>query len=120
MDFNWERFTKEQYEKVVKESLSDYVGAVHVGDICIDLLNDPELGKIFFDCYVLHEETGYGYTKEGDIPYDYADGGEINVGGAQYEEFKAKAEKLFSDYISGYKGSYSLVEHANRPLVLNW
>lgn len=133
MEFCWDKFTKEQYEQVLKKfdslDTGDCVGYVHVGDICIDLVtgsvdgNEEEglvVNALSADYYVLHEDTGYGYTKEGDIPYDYADGHVLKLTGLSYEEFKAEAEKAFAAYITAYTGAYSLAEHAARPLVSNW
>ena len=71
-----------------------------------------------YDFYVAHEDTGYGY-KNGILPYDYADGDGMSIPyGLPYDEFKAKAESLFVEYIEAYNGGYSLVEHANRPLEM--
>ena len=123
MRFDWSNFTKADYEKYMKKCMAkvvdcyDYIGAVHVGDISIDLVDCGEDGVLVYDFYVAHEDTGYGYKN--DIPYDYADGDGMNIPyGLSYDEFKGKAEKLFMKYIESYKGSYSLAEHANRPLEM--
>lgn len=131
MNFNWDQFTKEQYEKLHAEQVDDYVGAVHIGDISIDLVTtdstvdstgehgeDAVVNALWADFYVLHEDTGYAYTKDGMIPYDFAEGVQIKLAGLPYEEFKNGAEKLFKEYISGYAGRYNLAEHAARPLVI--
>lgn len=121
MNFDWSKFTKENYERYVENNYleeGDYIGAVHVGDIAIDLVSHPEVNLLFFDYYVAHEDTGYGY-KNGVLPYDYADGNSIELPlSITYEEFVEKAEKLFADYINSYKGDYSLIEHASRPLLM--
>lgn len=122
MKFDWSEFTKEDYERYIENNYfedGDYIGAVHVGDISIDLVSRPEVNLLFFDYYVAHEDTGYGYRAARGMPYDYADGNSIGLPlNMTYEEFVEKAEGLFVDYIKSYEGSYSLVEHANRPLEM--
>lgn len=116
MEFNW-YFTEYDYNKYIEENTYDYLGCVRIGDICIDLLNRED-GVIDYDFYVAHEDTGYGY-KNDILPYDYADGGGINVNcDMSYEEFVYKAMEVFENYIKNYDKcfGYSLVEHANRPL----
>lgn len=127
MKFDWTKFTEEDYKNMLNAN-SDYLGSVHIGDICIELI--AEAGGIWtykeytpveivmFNFYVAHEDTGYGY-KDDILPYDYADGFNMEMPyDLTYDEFKAKAEKLFVEYIELYKGEYSLVEHANRPLEI--
>lgn len=119
MIFNWDGFTEWHYNKYIKNfsRYDDYIGAVRIGDICIDLLIYDD-NTLSYDFYVAHEDTGYGY-KSDVFPYDYADGGKMGMPcDLSYEEFKDKAEKLFVEYITSYKGNYSLVEHANRPLEI--
>lgn len=131
-NFNWSRFTEADYEKAMKswteESFNDdFIGAVNVGDICIELVNDcyidnddSEVADLLFNFYVRHEDTGYS-LEDAPVPYDYAEGGTMPVPyGLSYDKFKSKAEKLFTKYIMGCDNyfSYSLVEHANRPLEI--
>ena len=123
MKFDWGSFTEEDYYKYIVENTDDYIGCVYVGDICIDLVNgsyydENRVELLYYDFYVAHEDTGYAY-KNDVLPYDYADGDAMDRPyDLSYEEFKSKAEKLFTDYIVAYKGDYSLVEHANRPLEI--
>lgn len=130
MKFNWSRFTETDYNNYIKKWMEnkddvDVIGAVHVGDICIEVINEiifknnNEIeGILLYNFYVAHEDTGYGY-KNDVLPYDYADGDGMDIPyDLSYDKFKAKAEKLFKEYIEAYKGSYSLVEHANRPLEM--
>lgn len=133
LSFNWERFTEEHYADFLKKredflhESNDYIGAVYVGDIAIDLTAGwGEVGegreRVFFDFYVANEDTGYGY-KNDTIPYDHADGNEINVpSGMTYAEFKEKIEILFKEYIVFFDmthgETYSLLEHAMRPLMI--
>ena len=119
MKFNWDGFTEFSFDRYIKNSYlyDDYIGVVHVGDICIELMiHDDDI--LSFEFYVAHEDTGYGY-KNDVLPYDYANGFDIDMPcDLSYEEFKDKAEKLFMEYIESYNGNYSLVEHANRPLEI--
>lgn len=119
MKFDWRMFTEAEYNKYTANAryYDDYIGAVHVGDICIELMiyEDNILG---FEFYVAHEDTGYGY-KNDILPYDYADGFGIAMPlDMTYEEFVEEAEEAFTKYIEEYNGSYSLVEHANKPLEI--
>ena len=128
MKFDWRRFTETDYKKMLNNE-EDF-GQVYVGDICIELVvefygvidvksNTQKTENILmYNFYVPYEDTGYGY-KDDVLPYDYADGDGMDIPyGLSYDEFKIKAEKLFMDYIESYKGNYSLVEHANRPLEI--
>lgn len=120
MNFDWTGFTEEKFENLITNNPYDYIGSVHVGDISIDLINHPDINLMLFDFYVLNEDTGYGYT-ENNIPYDYAEGNEIElwkIHNISYEEFKEVAERYFKEFISGNCQPYSLAEHANRPLVM--
>lgn len=136
--FNWNNLTEDKYNNAIKTHAEnpyevDLIGMVYVGDICIELVNDVyydngyETKSVWlYNLYVAHEDTGYSYKNEygyGEIgmPYDYADGGTMPVPyGLSYDKFKSKAEKLFTKYIMGCDNyfSYSLVEHANRPLEI--
>jgi hypothetical protein len=120
LKFDWQDFTEAHYNKYINNPFGydDYIGAVHIGDICIDLLIQDD-NILTYDFYVAHEDTGYAY-KDDVLPYDYADGDAMDMPvDLSYEEFKAKAEKLFTEYMCSYRGnrgSYHLIEHANRPL----
>lgn len=132
-NFDWGKFTKADYERYIEKCKNDeydshdYLGAVYVGDICIDLIDYRNAGTridkvdlLVYDFYVAHEDTGYGY-KNDILPYDYADGDGMEVPYAlSYEDFKRKAERLFADYIEKHDKTYgySLIEHANRPLEM--
>lgn len=133
MKFDWVDFTETDYNKYIEKCVAkifdshDYLGVVRIGDICIELIDSDWFGAndeydelehiLMFNFYVAHEDTGYGYKDDG-MPYDYADGFDMTEMpyNLSYEEFKAKAEKLFMEYIEAYNGDYSLVEHANKPL----
>jgi hypothetical protein len=131
-EFNWSKFTEDKYAKAmeswVKDSFNDdFIGAVNVGDICIELVNgfyidadDNEVRDLLCNFYVRHEDTGYSW-EDAPVPYDHADGTFLPIPyGLTYEEFKANAEKVFTEYIvvNDKQDDYSLVEHANRPLEI--
>ena len=128
MKFDWRAFTESDFNKYIKDpdNYDDYIGAVYVGDICIDLLIQDD-DTLIYDFYVAHEDTGYG-CKNNVLPYDYADGDAMDMPyDLSYKEFKAKAEQLFEEYIIKYNQQhklgaqvieYSLIEHANRPLEI--
>lgn len=126
MKFDWRNFTEADYNGMLDGNV-DYCGAVHIGDICIEFvvesgsfINEILIREAYVMCnfYVAHEDTGYGY-KNDVLPYDYADGFDMEIlYELSYDEFKAKVENLSMEYIEAYKGNYSLVEHANRPLEI--
>ena len=126
MKFDWRNFTEADYKGMLDGNV-DYCGAVHIGDICIEFvvesgsfINEILIREAYVMCnfYVAHEDTGYGY-KNDILPYDYADGFDMEMPyELSYDEFKAKVEKLSMEYIEAYKGDYSLVEHANKPLEI--
>ena len=129
MKFDWSNFTEVNYNDMFNGKTGHY-GSVYIGDICIELItengtvvnviNNTVSNEEYVMCnfYVAHEDTGYGYKDDG-MPYDYADGFEIEMPyGLSYGEFKANAETLFAEYIKAYKVSYSLIEHANKPLEI--
>lgn len=118
MKFDWRQFAEADFYRYAHNAsqYDDWVGAVHIGDICIDLLIEDD-NLLTYDFYVAHEDTGYGYKN--DIPYDYADGDAMEMPyDLSYDEFRVKAEELFTKYINAYRGNYSLVEHACRPLEI--
>lgn len=126
MKFDWRNFTEADYKDMINGK-TDYCGSVYIGDICIELVVESgTLINFIHNCktivevnfYVAHEDTGYGY-KDDILPYDYADGFDMDMSyELSYDEFKEKVEKLSMEYIEAYKGEYSLVEHANRPLEI--
>lgn len=126
MKFDWRDFTEDTYNDMLKGK-ADYIGAVYVGDICIELIAESctlinnilnHKPYIMFNFYVAHEDTGYGY-KDDVLPYDYADGFNIDISyNLSYDEFKEEVEGLSMEYIESYNGNYSLVEHANKPLEI--
>lgn len=56
----------------------DYYGCFKKGALCVDIVYRDVTKDEWIICadgYILGEDTGYGYTKDGrDIPYDMADG----------------------------------------------
>lgn len=123
LSFEWDMFSEDRYNEMKKELPNDYVGAVYIGDISIDILYDTTDNMLMFDFYVLGEDTGYGYTLKSDTPYDYADGIGLKLDvftNMSYEEFRLYVEPLFVEHICKYdNGKYSLLEHAKKP-VARW
>lgn len=129
MVFNYDRFTEENFKEMVswKAEQADgvYHGAIHVGDITIDIITRDYEGDgnivCDLDFYVLGEDTGYGYTSEG-FPYDYAEGLCIaEFRDMTYEQFKAAAEENIRGYIKEEDElniGYSLQEHAERETII--
>jgi hypothetical protein len=74
-----------------------------------------------FYFYVANENTGYGYKEESDIHYDYADGTDLYDVSINYDDFVKASEAAIQTYIennSRIRHSYSLIEKANKPLLI--
>lgn len=119
LQFNWDQISEEKFEELMSGA-TDTLASVFVGDIAVEFLreNEDELG---FNLYVANEDTGYGVT-DGDIPYDYAEGGTVYLYTvSNLDDFKREAEGSIEDYICAHDASpagYSLAEHAERPTVI--
>lgn len=79
--YSW-NLTEEEFERMQKDELNggyeDFYGNLYMGGISFDIVGytiDGEKTTTFVsgDCYVLYENTGYGCTKKGNIPYDFKD-----------------------------------------------
>lgn len=133
-NFNWKNFTEKDYKKAIKafkknakEQADEYLGFISVGELKFDVIfrdysdDDNIKMAISYDCYVLNEDTGYGYTNNG-MPYDYADGTDLyNFLNLSYQDFVSKSEELLTRFINENEGRkhYSLVAKAAASLS-NW
>lgn len=124
---NWSEMKYASYKELLSflisnEGNEDLIGKIRVGDICIDVINHPEVEKIFFDFYVLSEDTGYGFSKG--IPYSYADDfsisyNDIYVAMKQNQSMMENIENEIENHIKTFASNeYSLIEHAKRELVI--
>lgn len=132
MKFDWDELTIDNYtnnKQELKELVDDYIGFIRIGEICVDVLirnysdkDEKDKFAYSFDFYIANEDTGYGYKEKDNttIAYDYADGTDLFDLSLSYEEFVIKVEKLLTDFIleNDKKHSYSLVEKANKPLLV--
>lgn len=130
MKFDWSKFTQNDFAdyctKMKNDLLyaDDYIGAVRVGDLCFDLvLRTYDEGKslvLTYDLYVGGVDSGYGYSKIDDYPYDYAEGDDFQDTciSMTYDDFKELAEASFIYYITNNKwySAVNLVEKANEEL----
>ena len=74
-----------------------------------------------YDFYVANEDTGYAYKEEmNNLPYDYADGVDLKALAFSYDEFVEKSENMITMFIerNDKSNGYSLVEKANKPLLI--
>lgn len=144
--FDWSQFSpaafaryQEDMRKGLHHIINNYYGSVYCGELCFDLVVYDVDDRLFLfaDLYVGGEDTGYGYScreamatgkyaskqevpDEEQYPYTDADGQafpDLCIG-LTYEEFKARAEAQFTDYIwHGQPGrTPSLEEKARMPL----
>jgi len=126
MKYNWDDFTKEDYEKTIKAAkemetsgYDDYFGRVRCGQLCIEVMVYYFGGRkntIFVDGYVPYRE-GYGYKTledETEIPYDMFEVFETNNLDLTYEEFKELFEKETNKIIE----NANLTKEANAELFI--
>lgn len=130
-NFNWDKLTKDDWDlfywltKDGEEYSDDFIGCVRVGNLCFDLITrqyDENEGPVLtFDLYVGGVEDHYAYSRIlPDYPYAYAEGSDFGklLPAEYYEDFKQKAEAMFTDYIenSTYTKKFGLMQEASRPL----
>ncbi len=122
MKFDWRNFTKCEFDDMIHNPIADwYYGAVHVGEICFDIVvrfYDEDIPTVTLDCYVGNENTGYGYRNG--IHYDYADGFDIKSLPVSYNEFVKTAEIMMEKYIKTVDKQYDgrLTNKANKPVLI--
>lgn len=138
MEFYWNELTQRDYENKIKYIndclengkmvLKNIVGLVRIGELLVEVTFIEESldvqGKIedgfWLNLYVANEDTGYS-DPDAAVPYDYADGETmVFESDMSYAEFKKLLEEKMLNYIEKYDTdySYSLVEHANKPLLI--
>jgi len=133
MKFNWNELTERNYtndKEKLRELVDNYIGFIRIGEICVDVLikyyydgYDDDVFELAYsyDFYVANEDTGYGYKGDTQMPYDYVDGTDLFDLSLSYDEFVKESERLIKEFIESNdrKGhSYSLVEKANKPLLI--
>ena len=132
MKFNWDNFTAEDfvnYCAMMENGMlkgDDYVGSVRVGALCFDLLTRVYKDKqmyLDYDLYVGGVDTGYGYSKENNYPYDYEGGSSFidSCISMPYDEFKVYVEKELKVYLECEDKFYkhcSLIDKANEELTI--
>lgn len=133
MEFDWRDLNRKTYEKSQETlrvnpeaAVDDFVGVIRVGEINVDVIirdYGDEVPKLAYsyDFYVANEDTGYGYKEESNIHYDYADGTDLYDVTLGYDDFVKTSEAAIQRYIennSRVGHSYSLIEKANKPLLI--
>lgn len=130
MKINWDDLKEKNYtndKTKLAEIVDDCIGFIRIGEICVDVLirdyGDGDIPKYAYsyDFYVANEDTGYGYkTDMNNLPYDYADGTDLKDLSLSYDEFVKKSEELITKFIeeNDKVNGYSLVEKANKPLLI--
>lgn len=130
MKINWDELKRENYinkEEDLSEMVDDCIGFIRIGEICVDVIircygdtDNPEY-VYSYDFYVANEDTGYAYKEEmNNLPYDYADGVDLKALAFSYDEFVEKSENMITMFIerNDKSNGYSLVEKANKPLLI--
>ncbi len=130
MRINWDELKRENYinkEEDLSEMVDDCIGFIRIGEICVDVIircygdtDNPEY-VYSYDFYVANEDTGYAYKEEmNNLPYDYADGVDLKALAFSYDEFVEKSENMITMFIerNDKSNGYSLVEKANKPLLI--
>jgi len=130
LKINWDELKRENYinkEEDLSEMVDDCIGFIRIGEICVDVIircygdtDNPEY-VYSYDFYVANEDTGYAYKEEmNNLPYDYADGVDLKALAFSYDEFVEKSENMITMFIerNDKSNGYSLVEKANKPLLI--
>lgn len=133
MKLIWDELTRERYEESkgrLQEIVDDCIGFIRIGEICVDVLirsyegsYEDEKFVYSYDFYIANEDTGYGYRdlENGEtVAYDYADGTDLFDLTLSYDDFVRESERIIEDFITknDKKFGYSLIEKANRKLVI--
>lgn len=128
MKFSWCDLLEKNYtsdKDKLYELIDNCIGSIRVGEICIDvIIRDYGIEKglaYSFDFYIANEDTGYGYKGDIKIPYDYVDGIDLFNLSLSYNDFVKESEKIIKEFIEVNDKNvhnYSLVEKANKPLLI--
>lgn len=82
MTIRW-NFGEDEFRKAVEgiekqDDSEDFLGNLYIGDLCFDLVlrdHEGDTGVVLdADLYVGGVDTGYGYTRTNQLPYDERDG----------------------------------------------
>lgn len=130
LDFSWERFTEEDFNKKKNELLNkkDWNGPalIDVGAVNIEL-HDPEYSsagdepRVFLDYYIGGDTSEHSYSYGTDIPYGHVDGSSIPISkivSLSYEEFKNYLENEVTAELHRINNTQNkILLEAERPTV---
>lgn len=130
LDFNWERFTEEDFNKRKEELINkkDWNGPalIDVGAVNIEL-HDPEYSfsngepRVFLDYYIGGDTSENSYSFGTDIPYGHVDGSSIPISkivSLSYEEFKSYLEnEVTLEFNRINNAQNKILLEAERPTV---
>lgn len=130
LNFSWERFKEEDFNKKKNELLNkkDWNGPalIDVGAVNIEL-HDPEYSsaggepRVFLDYYIGGDTSEHTYSYGTDIPYGHADGSSIPISkfiSSSYEEFKSYLEnEVASEFERINNAENKILLEAERPTV---
>jgi len=120
MEFVWNMKEKE-WKRMINEhvnhidSCHNCYGNLYIGKLCIDFAHtkDMDAWYLYTSVFELGKDTGYGYTVDGNIPYDLLDAYiEIPVRCKTFDSFKKSVEDKVEKMIK----EYGLQEQAEAPL----
>lgn len=139
MKILWKDITEDKYNDLIEvvkynEAITeDYLGAVCIGQVKADLILEKGFmgnGMLIVELYIggVSDDDAYGYTNEGNLPYNYCGRFEIvnknNIMLFQpYEKFK---EKIIDSVVSYAKASdyckdgITIMDKLNSEEIFSW
>ena len=109
----WKRMINEHINHI--DNCDNCYGNLYIGRLCIEFVHtkDTDAWYLYTNVFELEKDTGYGYTVDGNIPYDLLDAYiEIPVRCKTFNSFKTNVESKVKKMIK----DYGLEEQANSEL----
>ena len=121
MKFKWD-MTESEWKRMIdehvnhKDNSNNVYGNLYVGKLCIDFCHtkDESAWYLYVSVFEIGKDTGYGYTVEGNVPYDLLDNEiQIPVKCKTFDNFKREIEKRVKQMVI----TDGLEEQANAELA---
>lgn len=111
LEFKWEKFTEEQFEKLYEEVKNRSVGegfkgVVEIGGLSVEMFRRSDNEEDVFDCCIFQLDGKNEYSEKFGVPYDQPDVFTVPfriVNNVNYGGFKHRLEKNIIDEIAPYK-----------------
>ncbi|MBP5447144.1 MAG: hypothetical protein J6X95_03460 [Treponema sp.] len=111
LEFKWDKFTEEQFEKLYEEVKNRSVGegfkgTVEIGGLSVEMFRRSDNEEDVFDCCIFQLDGKNEYSEKFGVPYDQPDVFTVPfriVNNVNYGGFKHRLEKNIIDEIAPYK-----------------